>query len=173
MKTSAITRRAIVAIIAVLTGLLIAGSVCAGQGKEDSTGKNVTPPAKVLTAFRAKFPTSVIVKQTMEKEDGREVYDIEFTQGGVKHEADLSADGTFLNWEKALAASELPAPVTKALLKKYPKAVIKEAMAVTEVKGGRETLEGYEIMLTMADKKEQEDMVAPDGKFIEEDGDED
>jgi hypothetical protein len=170
MKKSSYAPPVLLRAAVLLTGLLIAVSAGAGQGKEDAAVKQVALPAKVLDAFRAKFPTSVIVKQTREEEDGKEVYDIEFTQGGVKHEADLSADGTFLNWEKALSVRELPAPVVSALLKKYPKALIKEAMAVTEIKGGRETLEGYEVLLTMADKKEQEILIAPDGKVLEESG---
>jgi uncharacterized membrane protein YkoI len=172
MKIQASTPPAVVRVVAVLTGLVIAGSVGMGQGKETSPAKQVVLPARVLNGLKAKFPSAVIAKQTMEKEDGKEVYDIEFTQARVKHEADLSADGTILNWEKAVPAKELPAAVTRAIGKKYPKAVIREVMAVTEVKGGKEALEGYEVTLRTADKKEQEIMISPDGKILEESGDE-
>jgi len=61
----------------------------------------------------------------------------------------------------------LPKAVTEAVEKKYPKATLKEVMEVTEVKGKEEKLEGYEINLVTADKKEVEVTIAPDGKVLE------
>ena len=43
---------------------------------------------------------------------------------------------------------------------------------VTEVKDGKDKLEGYEIVLETADKKEVEVTVAPDGKILEDSTDE-
>ena len=48
---------------------------------------------------------------------------------------------------------------------------MKEIMEVTEVKGKTEKLEGYEVNLETADKKEVEVTVAPDGKILEDSGD--
>src|SRR5262249_5161441 len=87
-----------------------------------------------------------------------------------KCEADIKEDGTFINYEKEIAAKDLPKAVTEAVEKKYPKAKMKEVMEINEVKGKDEKLEGYEIVLETADKQEVEDTVAQDGKIREDAG---
>lgn len=127
-------------------------------------------PKAVMDALKAKFPKAEIDKWTKEKESGVDVYDIEFKQEGRKFEADIKEDGTIVNWEKEIAAKDLPEAVTKAVDKKYPKSTMKEVMEVTEVKDKKEQLEGYEIVLVTADKKDVEVTVAPDGKILEDSG---
>ncbi len=139
-----------------------------GKGKPDLN----KIPKKVMDALKAKFPKAEIDKWTREKEGAVFVHDIEFKQEGRKFEADITEDGTIQNWEKEIAAKDLPAPVTKAVESRYPKAAIKEVMAVTEVKEGKEALEGYEVVLQKSDGKRTEVTVAPDGKFLEDSGEE-
>ena len=124
-------------------------------------------PKAVMDGLKAKFPRPVITKWTMEKEGNKVVYDIEFTQDGRKCEADIYEDGTIHNFEKAVEAKDLPKAVTDAVEKKYPRATMKTIMEVTEVKEKKEMLEGYEIELVTADKKDVEVTVAPDGKILE------
>jgi hypothetical protein len=100
-------------------------------------------------------------------EGGKEVYDIEFTQEGKKFEADIFADGTFDNWEQQISANELPQPVVQTVERHFPKASMKEIMAVTAVTGGSERLEGYEIVVQRAHKRDVEMTIAPDGKVLE------
>ena len=146
---------------AVLALFVLAGSVACADDKE----KDI--PKKVLDALKAKFPKAIIDKWTKEKEGGDVVYDIEFKENGRKCEADIKEDGTIVNYEREIAAKDLPKAVTEAVEKKYPKATLKEVMEVTEVKGAEEKLEGYEINLVTADKKEVEVVIAPDGKVLE------
>ena len=127
-------------------------------------------PANVLATLKARFPNAEIQKWTKEEEDGVVLYDIEFTQAGHKLEADIKADGAVHNWEKQIDLKELPAAVRKAVDTRYPKAVLKEAMAITAVKEGKEALEGYEILLSTAAKKDVELTVAPDGRILEDAG---
>ena len=47
---------------------------------------------------------------------------------------------------------------------------MKEIMAITAINDGKEALEGYEIVLETADKKDVEVMVAPGGKILEDSG---
>ncbi|HJZ58875.1 MAG TPA: PepSY-like domain-containing protein [Gemmataceae bacterium] len=150
---------------AMLAGLLVMVSVSRAANSDE---KEI--PKKVMDALKAKFPKAEITKWTKEKEGNDVVYDIEFKQEGRKFEADIKEDGTILNWEKEIAAKDLPEAVKKAVDKKYPNAKLKEIMEVTEVKGKEEKLEGYEIVLETADKKEVEVMVAPDGKILEDSG---
>lgn len=143
---------------------------CPAQEKKNAA--RVSLPAKVADAFKTRFPHAVIAKKTREEEKGRIVYDIEFRQKGVKLEADYREEGTLLNWERAIGAGRLPAAVRIAAEQKYPKEVLKEIMAVTEVREGKETLAGYEILLVAAGGKKHEITIAPDGKILEESGEE-
>jgi uncharacterized membrane protein YkoI len=148
----------------VLAALLLAGAQAQEMPK---TGQI---PKKVMDGLKAKFPNSNIEKWTKEKEDKMIVYDIEFAQEGRKFEADVKEDGTIHNWEKAIAAKDLPTAVKKAVSRRYPKASMKEIMEITAVKGGKDKLEGYEIVLRSADKKDVEVTVAPNGKILEDPG---
>jgi hypothetical protein len=103
----------------------------------------------------------------MEKEGDAVVYDIEFKEGDRKCEADIKEDGTYVNYEREVAAKDLPKAVTEAVEKKYPKAKMTEIMEIMEVKGKQDKLEGYEIVLKTADNKEVEVAIAPDGKILE------
>jgi hypothetical protein len=124
-------------------------------------------PANVMATLTAKFPQAKIDKWSKEKEEGKEVYDIEFKQDGRKFEADIFADGTIHNWEQQIAASDLPQPVVQTVNKKFPGAVMKEVMAVTDIKNGREQLEGYEIVVQRTMRRDVEMTIAPDGKILE------
>src|SRR5262245_34280924 len=155
----------------VLTGLLALGSVVHAQDKKDKDKLDLDKiPKKVMDTLKAKFPKAEIHKWTMEKEGDDVIYDIEFKQGKQKFEADIKEDGTLLNWEKEIEAKDLPEAVKKTLDKRYPKATLKEIMEITEVKNKKEVLEGYEIVLETADKKEVEITIAPDGKVLEDSG---
>jgi len=125
-------------------------------------------PAQVMAALKTKFPEAVIQQWTREEEDGVVLYDIEFEQQGRKFEADIKEDGTIDNWEREVAAADLPAVVMSVVRGKYPRSTIQEIMAITLVEGAKETLEGYEIVLETADTR-HEVTVAPDGTILEED----
>jgi hypothetical protein len=124
-------------------------------------------PAHVMAVLTTKFPQAKIGTWSKEKEDGKEVYDIEFTQGGRKFEADIFADGSIQNWEQQITQGDLPPAVLQTVHKTFPNAVLKEIMAVTDVKNGAEQLEGYEIVVARAHKKDVEMTVAPDGRILE------
>lgn len=150
-------------VFAIFIGFLLAVPAAAQEKVEN---KNV--PKKVMDALKAKFPKAEIDHCTKEKEGGAVVYDIEFKQEGKKFEADVKEDGTIVNWEKEIAAKDLPNAVKQTAENKYPKATIKEVMEVTDVKDKKESLHGYEITLQTADNKTVEITVAPDGKILEE-----
>lgn len=130
-------------------------------------------PQPIVDALEARFPGAEIRKWSKEKERGAVVYDVEFTQAGRKLEADIAENGTIDNWEREIAAEDLPAVVRDAALAKRPGARIVEVMEMTKVAGGRDDLAGYEIVLAPAGGKKVEIAVAPDGKLIEEDDDDD
>ena len=154
----------IVSAVAVLS-LFLATLAASAQDKKDIEPNKI--PKNVMDALKTKFPKAEIHKCTKEKEDGKVVYDIEFKQEGRKFEADITEAGVITNWEKEIAASDLPNAVKAAVEKKYPKSTLKDIMLCTDIKEGKETLHGYEITLDTADKKAVEVTVAADGKILE------
>jgi len=127
-------------------------------------------PQVVMATLKAKFPEAEIQKWTQEKEGDIVLFDIEFKQQEQKFEADIKEDGSVQNWEKEIAAEELPEIVKLTVEKTYPGAGLKEIMMIMDVADGREALEGYEIVLDTADNKEVEITVAPDGSVLENSG---
>lgn len=150
-------------------GLLLAQPAAPAQEKDKPDLDKI--PKRVMDTLKAKFPKAEIHTWTQAKEGDIVVYDIEFTQESRRFEADIKEDGTIHNWEKEVAAKDLPDPVKKAVEKKYPKSTLKEILEMTNVKNGKDELAGYEIVLETADKKEFEVTVAPDGKILEDSGD--
>ena len=152
---------------------------CEQQGEKTETEKKAEHdiqvekiPVVIMDALKAKFTKAKIHKWTMEKEGEILIYDIEFEQFGLKFEVDIKEDGTIHNWEKEIKAKTFPEAVIKSVVGKYPKATLREIMEINAVKDGKDTLEGYEIVLRTADNKEVEVMVAPDGKILEDPGEE-
>lgn len=154
---------------AVLAGYLLVQPAARAEGKDKLDLDTI--PKKVMAALKAKFPKAEIHNWTKMQDGNVVVYDIEFKQEGRKFEADIKEDGTIHNWEKDVAIKDLPDAVKKAVEKKYPKSTLRDIMEITAVKDGKEELEGYEIVLDAADKKEFEVTVAPDGTIMEESGD--
>ena len=139
------------------------------NAQEESVPTDKIPEA-VMKALLSKFPKAKIDKCTKAKEGNDVVYDIEFKQESRKCEADIKENGTYINYEKAIEAKDLPKAVTEAIEKRYPKSTFKEIMEETEVNGKDEKLSAYEVVLTTADKKEEEVRVSPDGKILEDTG---
>lgn len=134
---------------------------------QNIAARSRTIPAAVMNALTKKFPQASIEKWTVEKEDGHEVYDIEFKQANHKFEADILADGRIDNWEQQIAVGDLPQPVTQTVSRLFPKGVLKEVMAMTVITDGTEHLEGYEIVMQRRLRKDVELTIAPDGKILE------
>jgi hypothetical protein len=171
MKNYLYNKMAIMLFTTIISYLLIVAPTAFGQEKKE-TSQPVVLPKKVLEVLNSKFPKVEIKKQTKEDENGKVVYDIEFMQEGVKFEADILEDGKIYNWEQEISIRELPPAVKKTVEEKYPKATLKESMVITEVREGKDYLEGYEIVLITVEKKEVEITVTPNGEILEESEDE-
>jgi len=129
-------------------------------------------PKKVMDTLKAKFPEAKIHKATREKQGADTVWDVEFLVGKRKCEADVKEDGTLIEYEQEIAAKDLPRAVSATVEKRYPRSTIEDVMEITEVKDKKESLRGYEINLVAADKRKIEITVAPDGKVLEDTGEE-
>jgi len=74
-------------------------------------------PAAAAKAFKDAFPKGEIEKLDAEEENGVMVYDIEFKNGAVEQEMDLTADGTILEITLVVEAKAVPAAAMKAIEK--------------------------------------------------------
>ena len=85
---------------------------------------SLTPPKAVKDAFDKKFPAAT--KIAWGKEAAKE-WEAEFTFEGDKISANFYEDGTWLETEKEIKATSLPAAVTTAIKTNYPGWTISEA----------------------------------------------
>src|SRR5262245_62030331 len=114
---------------AVLAALLLLAPGARAQDKKDKDKLELDKiPKAVMDALKARFPKAEIHKWTKEKVGNDVFYDIEFKENGRKCEADIKEDGTYINFEREIPAKDLPAAVTKAVEKQYPKSTLKEVM---------------------------------------------
>jgi hypothetical protein len=157
-------RRSIVLLEALALMLII--GITKVRAQEEPVSPNKIPKV-VMDALHSKFPNAKIDKCVKEKEGNDVIYDIEFKELGRNCEADIKEDGTYLNYEKAITAKQLPQAVRDGVEKRYPKATMKEIMEETGVMGKDEKISAYEVVLVTADKKEVEVRLSPDGKILE------
>ena len=115
-----------------ICGLLLFIASAEIRAKEEPVPEDKIPKA-VMDALKSRFPKAKIDKCVKEKDGDDVIYDIEFKQEKRKCEADIKEDGTYINFEKAIEAKDLPKAVTQAIEKRYPKATLKEVMEETEV----------------------------------------
>jgi uncharacterized membrane protein YkoI len=160
--------RACTGSIVILTALLVAPTLASRA--EAQAGDLERIPKAVRDALATKFPNATIAKWTKETERGTTIYDIEFTQGARKAEADIAEDGRIQNFEREFDAKDLPKAVTRAVEHLYPKSTMREVMEITEMRGGKPVHGGFEIVLSTADRKEVEVTVAKNGKVLEDSG---
>lgn len=115
-------------------------------------------PAAVQKAFAQKFPTVKKVSYDREKNGD---YEAEFSVNGVESSANFTADGKWLETEKTIATTALPAEIVKAIKAQYPTAKIVGAAQIETLDKG--TL--YEADLKTGIKK-QEVLLDAKGNFV-------
>jgi hypothetical protein len=84
----------------------------------------ITPPEAVKKAFEKKFPTASSIAWS--KENAKE-WEAEFTFEGNKISTNFGEDGTWLETEQEIKASDLPKAVLDAIKLKYQGWTISEA----------------------------------------------
>jgi uncharacterized membrane protein YkoI len=143
-----------------LAALLLATTAAAEKVELDKV------PAKATDAVKKRFPGAKLVAASKETADGKTLYEISIEDKESKIDVTVSADGVLVNYEKTIAAKDLPKPVSAAVEGKFPKATYKRIEEVVTFKEGKEKLDFYEILVETAEKKTVELEVAPDGKIL-------
>ena len=116
-------------------------------------------PAPVTAAFRKAYPQATIRGTSKETENGKTVYEVESVENGKARDLIYAADGAVIEIEEEMNPADLPAPVTAALTKLYPKAIV--AVAERQTRG---TMVQYELQIKGAAKKSVAFM--PDGTLV-------
>jgi len=122
-----------------------------------SNCQSIKVPAAVKSAFNTKYPNATNVKWG--KENTKE-YEAEFKLNGTNVSANFGLDGSWVETETVIKIASLPAPVTAALKKKYPGAVITMAKKL-EMPGGKLL---YEATFKVNGKKKSMEL-NPDGSL--------
>jgi len=131
-------------------------------------------PASAKKTFKKTFPKGEITKLDVDEENGVTVYDIEFMEGAIEMETDITADGTMLEFTVVVDAKAVPTAAMKAVRKAAEKATIKR---IERVEIGYETKDGkaiklpkpvtrYAVEIAKGDQT-TEVVVAPDGTVVE------
>jgi hypothetical protein len=116
-------------------------------------------PAAVREAFQKAYPNATIKGTSKETEGGKTVYEVESIDQGMGRDIIYNPDGTVFEMEEQMKPADLPAPVSEALTRMYPKAKITKAEKLTRA----DTLQ-YELTLSGAPKSSVSFM--PDGRLV-------
>jgi uncharacterized membrane protein YkoI len=138
-----------------------------------ATGDAKLPPA-VKKTFEAKFPNAEIEKVESEEEGGVTVYDIEFKDGSVEKETDITAAGIMLEFTIVIEAKDVPAAAMAPIRKAAEGATMKRIERVEisfETKDGKtlklpRPVTHYAVELTKGGKT-AEIVVTADGQVVE------
>jgi hypothetical protein len=118
----------------------------------------VKVPDAVKLTFTTKFPGASEVK--WEKENKKEL-EANFKMNNADVSANFGLDGTWVETETTIPASELPAAVTNTVHTKYPGAVYGKTEKI-EKPGGKIL---YEVNITVSNKKKEFEL-NPDGSIV-------
>jgi uncharacterized membrane protein YkoI len=146
--------------LTVVTLVAAAGLVCAAESNGEKPVKFADLPATAQQVVKRHVTPDQITKLSQENENGRTVFDVEFTKADKHGELALAADGTILSTEEQVADKDLPAAVRKTAQEQSAGGKISMIMKVIE-----DGQTQYEAVITK-DGKEVEIEIATDGKLI-------
>ena len=122
------------------------------------SGFAIDVPKAVADAFAKKFPGATGIKWG--KENAKE-YEAEFKLNGKSASANFLTDGSWVETEMEINASELPAAVSNTLKTKHSGASLLKAYKIETAKGGIT----YEVEIKTGNKK-QELIMNADGAIV-------
>ena len=148
------------------TGALAFAVSVAGAAQQSAPARPSKPeaapsalPAPILAAFKAAYPHAILKAAAEENEDGKVVWEVESTEGGLGRDLLYTPDGSVVEIEEEVKSAQLPAPVAAAVKAQYPAARIVKGERVT--RGATVT---YELQLAGASRKSV--ALTPEGKAV-------
>jgi len=142
-------------------GIVLAAplTVAAAAGQTEQKLKYPDLPPAVRTAFDKQFQGARVLGVSSEAEGGGTVYEIECEWRTRRHDITFRPDGMLVSTEETIPMSEVPAAVSAALRREFPRAEVTRAEKITE--GGAVS---YEFQLRGANKREAK--FSADGRLI-------
>lgn len=133
---------------------------CIGlRGQEQKISSRDVPEA-VRTALAKTYPNAKVRNWDKEIQDGKIVYEAEgVTDGNIIRNVMYSPEGNLVQVEETVPVADLPASITDAVSKQYPKAVIQSAEKKTHGETG-------EYVLKLKGATAKKIIVNTDGKTI-------
>jgi hypothetical protein len=153
---------------------LIGLPLFASTGRSQTTASDTKLPDPVMKTFKETFPKGEIFKLDVDQENGVTVYDIEFKDGTIEKETDITADGTMLEFTVVVDAKVVPAAAMKTIQKAAEGATIKRIECIEishETKDGKAVKLAKPVTRYAAEiargTETAEAVVAPDGVVVE------
>lgn len=117
-------------------------------------------PAAVLKAFKESYPEATAKAYSLEKENGKNYYEVESIDGKTHRDLLYAADGKVIEIEESIKPNELPEAVRATVKKDFQSAKILRAERTT-----REQKVSYELVIRSG-KNKYEASYSPDGKRL-------
>jgi len=108
--------------------------------------KEAEVPKPVIDAVKQKYPKAKTIQFEQDTLDGKSIFEVGLENAGEKLDVIVSPDGTILEEEKPIKASDLPAEIKQGLAaSKYAKWTVKSAERV--VRDEKSDAPIYEILV--------------------------
>jgi uncharacterized membrane protein YkoI len=140
-----------------LTGWLI----CSAADQDEKPLKLTDLPAAAQKAIQQHATADQITELTQEDEDGKVVYDVEFTKAGQHNELTVTAAGKIVSMEEQVAEKDVPDAVRKTIAQQSAGGKVEVIEKVIE-----DGKTHYEITVSKAGQKVETE-IAADGKIVE------
>ncbi len=146
---------------AILSGIILTSSLALNAFAADEAKISLADaPATVQAAAKKLAGEAKITDVSKEIEDGKTVFETEFTVNGVEHSASFAEDGKLLEDEAEVEVADLPKAVSETIAKELPGGKLKEASKVSA--DGKIF---YEVEVKVGDEK-HEVKVSTEGKLM-------
>ncbi|HEY2785649.1 MAG TPA: PepSY-like domain-containing protein [Fimbriiglobus sp.] len=122
-------------------------------------------PKSVVASLKKRFPKGELKTASKSVDKDKTTYEVTVKEGSLKADVDVDASGVITGIEKQLAEADMPKAIARAWKQKYPKGTFKTCEEVISVKGGKEALNYYEVVVETPDKKSVELEIGKDGKI--------
>jgi uncharacterized membrane protein YkoI len=154
--------------------MLTVGALVVCHAQTQGTAALDKVPDQVMKTFKSTFPEGKILKLDVDVENGVTVYDLEFKDGPVEKETDITADGTMLEYTVVVEAKALPAAAMKTIQKAAEGTTIKRIERIEisfDTKDGKaiklpKPITHYAVEMAKGDQT-AEVVVDPEGAVIE------
>ena len=121
-------------------------------------------PKAVTASVMKRFPDAKLVSASKAVAEGKTKFEVTIQDGKMNCDISITEAGIITGMEKEIAFDTLPKVVSDTVKTKHPNAPVKRTEAVISVKDGKETLDYYEVIVTV-DGKDVELEILPDGKI--------